>query len=96
MSTLLAWFTDHLLTRVNGTHINPNDRALKHNPQLIDRGAAVEVANENAFNSRNLLHIGQESDLTPYGSMVKSVDNYSLFKPVTHGQFKFAKLDKFG
>ncbi|KAL0631747.1 hypothetical protein Q9L58_009376 [Maublancomyces gigas] len=92
LSTPLAGFTDHLVTKVNGTHIKPNDR--EH-----PRGISQEAGNENVFTSENLSLIGQESDLTPYGSMVKSVNNYSLFKPVTHGRFKFTKLniiDKFG
>ena len=47
-----------------------------------------------------LRKIGVETDLTPYGSLVRLSDlQHSAFKPVTHGQFRHTKLniiDKFG
>lgn len=98
MSSLLAGFTDHLVTRVHGTHIMPNIQIAGEEPQAIS-----DIVSKNAetagFTAHNLGLIGRESDLTPYGAMVKPHETHSLFKPVTHGRFKFTKIniiDKFG
>lgn len=95
MSALLSGFTDHLVTRVPGTHIKPNVRVPGLKPQPIDQ----IVDDTTGFTAANLELIGRESDLTPYGTMVIPATDYPLFKPVTHGRFKFTKItiiDKFG
>ncbi|KAF3138905.1 hypothetical protein TWF569_008602 [Orbilia oligospora] len=97
ISAPLAGFTSHLITIEQGNHVKPilkvpQTGELKVIPEATRGGVGLTDA--------RLARIGIESDVTPYGSSKKtpSTDN-STFKPVTHGQFKFAKLniiDKFG
>ncbi|KAA8903424.1 hypothetical protein FN846DRAFT_55200 [Sphaerosporella brunnea] len=96
LSAPLAGLHDHLLTMVQGTHIKPNVRHAGE--KLLPIEAAI---NRNAgFKGEQFTIMGTETDLTPYGTLVQFHDyNFSAFKPVTHGQFKFTKLnivDKFG
>lgn len=98
MSALLTGFTDHLVTRVRGTHIKPNVRVPGQKPKPIN-DIVRDTPDGTGFTVANLELIGRESDLTPYGTMVIPNKKYSPFKPVTHGRFKFTKIniiDKFG
>lgn len=98
MSARLTGFTDHLVTRVPGTHIKPNVLAPGKIPLAIHE-ITDNKSSGTGFTTDNLELIGRESDLTPYGTMVMPVADYPLFKPVTHGRFKFTKIniiDKFG
>lgn len=97
VSAPLAGFTDHLLTRVQGSHIKPNTRPPGEKPQPI--GEVITVGRDVGFTDKQLDLIGRESDLTPYGTLVQTPKEYCAFKPVTHGQMRFTKLnifDKFG
>ncbi|KAL7276585.1 hypothetical protein RUND412_000427 [Rhizina undulata] len=98
LSSPLAGLTDHLLTLVQGSHIKPNKRPPGEKPQPID--AAVRAGKSAGFDKPQLELIDKESDLTPYGTLVQFLDGkFSAFKPATHGQFRFTKLniiDKFG
>lgn len=98
LSSPLAGLTDHLLTLVQGSHIKPNKRPPGEKPQPID--AAVAVGKDVGFGKPQLELIDKESDLTPYGTLVQFLDDkFCAFKPATHGQFRFTKLniiDKFG
>lgn len=97
VSAPLAGLTDHLLTRVQGSHIKPNTRPPGQKPQPMDE--VVTVGKGAGFTANRLELIGQESDLTPYGTLVEVGKDISAFKPVTHGQMRFTKLniiDKFG
>lgn len=97
VSAPLAGLTDHLLTRVQGSHIKPNTRPPNEKPQPIDH--VIKVGEGAGFDKVRLELIDQESDLTPYGSLVEVVAETCAFKPVTHGQMRFTKLniiDKFG
>lgn len=98
MSALLTGLTDHLVTRAHGSHIKPNVRVPSQELQVID-----DIVDKNAadagFTAKNLKLIGRESDLTPYGNLVRPENKYALFKPVTHGRLQFTKInviDKFG
>lgn len=96
LSSPMAGLHDHLLTMVQGTHIKPNIRHSGEKLLPIDAARAPSAG----FDLEQFSIIGTETDLTPYGSLVQFYDSiYSPFKPVTHGQFKFTKLniiDKFG
>lgn len=96
LSSPLSGLTDHLVTMVQGSHIKPNQRAPGEAPQPMK--AALKPAA--GFERTQLEQIGIESDLTPYGSLVQFLDQaFCAFKPVTHGQFCFTKvniIDKFG
>ncbi|KAH0538453.1 hypothetical protein FGG08_004951 [Glutinoglossum americanum] len=98
LSSPLDGFTDHLLTVSHGSHIKPNARMRKQALQPIPD--AVKASSEGGMKEDQLQWIDKESDLTPYGFMVSFLgEDYSAFKPVTHGQFRFTKLniiDKFG
>ncbi|KAF2865209.1 hypothetical protein BDV95DRAFT_587093 [Massariosphaeria phaeospora] len=100
LSAPLAGFTDHLLTRLHGTHVKPNNRSPNEKPIPIQGALDAAAKNPPNFTVRDLELIESESDLTPYSSSVQFDDmQYSVFKPVTHGQFRFTKLniiDKFG
>lgn len=96
LSSPLAGLHDHLLTMVQGTHIKPNVRHAGE--KLLPIQAAVDV--QAGFGADQFTLIGTETDLTPYGTLVQFYEfPFSAFKPATHGQFKFTKLniiDKFG
>ena len=97
LSSPLAGFHDHLLTMAQGTHIKPTVRL--GGAKLTPISGAEEPAA--GFTGARLTEMGSETDRTPYGTLVQlSKDTKdSPFKPVTHGQFKFTKLniiDKFG
>lgn len=104
LSAPLAGFTDHLITRQGGTHVKPTYRQPNRSggggylPKAIP-GAKV-AAKHGEFGEADLILMGLETDLTPYGAGVSfSADGENPFKPVTHGQFCFSKLniiDKFG
>lgn len=108
LSAPLDGFTDHLLTMVHGTHIKPNAR---YPPGYDLEGVhPIKDALLEPFNEDHLSTIDIHSEQTPYGGLLSnslSVLNEISpsktppypFKPVTHGQFRFSKLniiDKFG
>jgi hypothetical protein len=96
LSAPLAGLHDHLLTMVQGTHIKPNIRHAGE--KLLPIEAALDP--DAGFTRDQFEIMGTETDLTPYGALVQFYNfPHSAFKPVTHGQFKFTKLniiDKFG
>ncbi|RTE71614.1 hypothetical protein BHE90_013975 [Fusarium euwallaceae] len=103
LSAPLAGFTDHLITRQGGTHVKPTYRQPNrdggggHFPQPIPE--AQKWASAGNFTEADLILMGLETDLTPYGTGVSFTSDQNPFKPVTHGQFSFSKLniiDKFG
>lgn len=99
ISAPLAGFTDHLLTRVQGGHIKPNQRPLGQKVQPM-QAAWEPTADSIGIGKDQLVMVDTETDLTPYGSLVEYLPpDFSPFKPCTHGQFHFTKLniiDKFG
>lgn len=96
LSAPLAGFTSHLLTIDQGNHVKPilkvpQTGELKTIPEAIRN--AVEL------DGKKILEMGVETDVTPYGTSRAIPQSYPAFKPVTHGQFRFTRLnivDKFG
>ncbi|KAK7413169.1 hypothetical protein QQX98_007948 [Neonectria punicea] len=104
LSAPLAGFTDHLITRQGGTHVKPTYREPDrgggggHQPRAIP--GAKKAAVNGGFEEADLVLMGLETDVTPYGTGVSfTADGENPFKPVTHGQFCISNLniiDKFG
>lgn len=98
LSSPLSGLTDHLLTLIQGSHIKPNKRPPGETIQPIEE--AVTVGQSVGLGTEQIVLIDKESDMTPYGTLVQFLDErFCAFKPVTHGQFRFTKLnifDKFG
>ncbi|KAK6837533.1 hypothetical protein RU639_001615 [Aspergillus parasiticus] len=98
ISAPLSGFTDGLLTLAQGTHIKPLNKEIGGGS---DKFTAITdaILNRVGFTKKNLEMIYGQSALTPYAGMAAFTDQHCPFKPVTHGQFRFRKLniiDKFG
>lgn len=97
LSAPLSGLADHLLTLSQGTHIKPNVRVAGQKSQVI-----MEAVDSNMFSVERIGRMGIEMDPTPYGMQIHVTpgdEGPSPFKPVTHGQLRFTKLnvvDKFG
>lgn len=95
LSAPFSGLNDHLVTRSQGAHLKPNIR--RAGEKLTPLGDAKDISA--GFQDEQFRLIDTETDLTPYGSLVRPDPKYSLFKPATHGQFRITKLniiDKFG
>lgn len=99
LSAPLSGLTDHLLTLIQGTHMKPNLRQPGGFAPTPIAGA-ITAGTGGGFKGLQLDYIAGESDLTPYGKFVQALlPGYASFKPATHGQLRFTKLniiDKFG
>ncbi|KAH6691798.1 hypothetical protein BKA61DRAFT_499911 [Leptodontidium sp. MPI-SDFR-AT-0119] len=96
LSAPMDGFTSHLLTQAQGAHIKPGKR-------MPGQALAVlpsAIGDDRVFDKNVVSQMGNETGNTPYANQVTFGDMpYSPFKPVTHGQFCFTKLniiDKFG
>ncbi|PTB64500.1 hypothetical protein BBK36DRAFT_1179717 [Trichoderma citrinoviride] len=98
VSAPLDGFANHLLTLADGSHLKPNVRYPGQKP--VPMKDAYEDSVAIGLGAVELERMGVETDLTPYGSLVRvGTVPYSVFKPAAHGQFKLTKLniiDKFG
>jgi hypothetical protein len=99
VSSELTGLTDNLITLADGTHVQPNLH-LPGETSITPLAAAVAAAAGIGMTEADLTLIGDQSASTPFGSLV-DFRKYTKdpFKPVTHGQFRFTKLniiDKFG
>jgi len=98
LSSPLTGFSDHLVNLLNGTHIKPSIR-LPGKP-LTALKAAINAGQRAGFNKTEIELMGIETTKTPYADYVSFPDGtIDPLKPVTHGQFKFTRLDvldKFG
>lgn len=97
LSAPLAGLSAHLTTVLQGNHIKPNMR----NGRTGELMPIIEACRSEAgFGDDQLKIIDIETDSTPFGyNMRPPTGKHSLFKPATHGQFRFTKLniiDKFG
>jgi hypothetical protein len=95
LSAPLSGFVHHLITRCQGSHIKPNIRPPGEFTKPIDKATKDSAGLTTAV----LNFIDDATDLTPYGASVDTDKKYSPLKPVTHGQFRFTKvniIDKFG
>jgi hypothetical protein len=104
LSAPLDGLTSHLLTRCEGAHVRPLVRT-HDNVTNQDDTKVLQPAlrkDEIGLDGDTLLLIDAESAQTPYGTLLPfGSDPYpkNPFKPVTHGQLAFTKLnivDKFG
>jgi hypothetical protein len=101
LSAPMDGFTAELLTLVKGTHIKPNTRFPQagYDLQGLQPLPDAEIG---PFGDDELGIIGAQSEETPFGTLVlfgPSEPTDIPFKPCTHGQFRFSKLnviDKFG
>ncbi|KAK3689754.1 hypothetical protein B0T22DRAFT_403811 [Podospora appendiculata] len=97
LSAPLAGLTAHLTTVLQGSHIKPNLRDGR-------TGAIISIKDaerkSHGFGKEQLQLMGIETDSTPFDPAVKPPSTaHPLFKPATHGQFRFTRLniiDKFG
>jgi hypothetical protein len=88
----MAGFTEHLLTRAIGTHINPLQRAAGEAAVPMP-AAYAKTQIDVGMGEAELKLVRLETDVTPYGSLVERLDpDVSAFKPCT----KFNIIDKFG
>jgi hypothetical protein len=100
MSCPLSGFTDHLLTLAQGTHIKPNQRT-PGSDKLVPTEAAIKLTEVSInIGEDELRLVGEETGATPYANEVQALsEKHAAFKPVTHGQLRFTKIniiDKFG
>ncbi|KAF7113946.1 hypothetical protein CNMCM5793_006129 [Aspergillus hiratsukae] len=97
LSAPMSGFTDHLLTIVQGSHIKPTKRAPGAQPEPLQE--ALDSCADAKITADHLRAMGLQTNKTPYGSSVPVNARNSPFKPATHGQWQFSKLnviDKFG
>lgn len=95
MSAPLSGLHNQLATRLQGNHVKPTLRFPGHAIQ------SLKAAEMTGFDERDLIAMGQETSLTPFGTEVAVPAHHtrSPFKPVVHGQLCFSKInviDKFG
>jgi hypothetical protein len=98
-SAELSGLTGNLLTLADGAHVQPS-LFIPGSTTPVPLAAALVAGEPIGFTAADLALIGDQSGLTPYGSLGDfSTALKDPFKPVTHGQFRFTKLnivDKFG
>lgn len=96
LSAPLDGFTSHLITQMKGNHVKPGFRV----PGQALTALPDAITPNGVFKDTDINLMGGETALTPYANQVSFGDSkFSPFKPVTHGQFCFTKLniiDKFG
>ncbi|KAI0007431.1 hypothetical protein F4779DRAFT_619592 [Xylariaceae sp. FL0662B] len=99
LSSPLSGFTNGMATLAEGSHIKPENKTVSDDGE--SSSAIAAAVNEAAgLTSGNIELIQGQSASTPYAALVNFLDSaWCPFKPVTHGQFRFRKLniiDKFG
>lgn len=99
LTTPLTGFTDQLATRSQEPHVSvwqyTNDVSPTLTPEAQRLGSTIGMTAAD-FNL-----IGEETRYTPFANLISilTAGTVSPFKPVTHGQFRFTKLnviDRFG
>ncbi|KAF3906785.1 hypothetical protein AA313_de0207401 [Arthrobotrys entomopaga] len=99
-SAPLDGFTNHLVTLAQGSHLKPNVRVpAAVETDLLPLQEAYETSANAGLGYSQIKAINVQSDLTPYATLVPLGSARPAFKPATHGQFRFTKLniiDKFG
>ncbi|KAI5783943.1 hypothetical protein DFH27DRAFT_615801 [Peziza echinospora] len=98
LSCPLDGLTQHLTTQYIGTHVKPLVRVPGLGPAVLEE--ALAAGRKIKLDRARMALIDQESDPTPYGPLPTLAGTaISGFKPVTHGQMRFTKInviDKFG
>lgn len=107
ISCPLSGFTNHLITKVEGSHVKPLAR-IPSQTDLVPLQAAIDATKfatavtDPLFDSQIMALINTQSALTPYGNLVgfpTAAGSPAGFKAVTHGQVMFTQfniIDKFG
>ncbi|KAK3944842.1 hypothetical protein QBC46DRAFT_350202 [Diplogelasinospora grovesii] len=99
ISSPLSGLTEGLLTLNMGTHVKPEYKDVTNDGETLTaiRAAQFDAA---GLTKTNIELIAGNSGLTPFAASTSfATDRYCPFKPVTHGQMRFRKLnviDKFG
>jgi len=95
LSAPLSGFSDHLVTLLNGMHIKPSVR-LRPDAPVRPLQAAVNAGLRAGFDDGVIRLMDIETTKTPYSDYVFFPDDtIDPLKPVSHGQFKFTRLDIF-
>ncbi|KAI1406917.1 hypothetical protein F5Y13DRAFT_176114 [Hypoxylon sp. FL1857] len=98
LSSPLSGFTNGMATLADGSHIKPENKIVSSEGE--SSSAIAAAVNEDAgLTSANIELIQGQSASTPYAGLANLDSPWCPFKPVTHGQFRFRKLniiDKFG
>ncbi|KAJ8107184.1 hypothetical protein ONZ43_g6815 [Nemania bipapillata] len=99
LSSPLSGFTSGMVTMAEGSHIKPENKIVNNGVESISSIEDAEVPKA-GFTASSIGLIQGQSASTPYAATVNFQDTqWCPFKPVTHGQFRFRKLniiDKFG
>ena len=101
LSTPMVGFTDQLITRFQGTHFAPLRRG-DGGQITIDPEAKSVASDRIGMTDQDFLDMDLAGTTTPFASLTDlpaDPSKVSPFKPCTHGQFRFTKLnimDKFG
>ena len=99
LSAPLSGLTDGLLTLAHGTHIKPLNKEIGPHGETLTAIASAQYEHA-GLTKDNIELIGGNSGLTPYANLVSFPSpDHCPFKPATHGQFRFRRLniiDKFG
>lgn len=94
LSAPLSGFQDALVTKLNGTHLKPSYRAV--DKPIVPFAAACEATRLGAkIDAPEIILMDIETEKVPYANHVLFDDGIAPLKPVTHGQFKFTRLDIF-
>ncbi|KAK4167523.1 hypothetical protein QBC43DRAFT_367572 [Cladorrhinum sp. PSN259] len=99
LSCPLSGLTEGLLTLNMGTHVKPEYKEVAND---VTKVTAIKAAQFDSagLTKKNIELIAGNSALTPFAASTSfATEKYCPFKPVTHGQFRFRKLniiDKFG
>ncbi|GAM41728.1 hypothetical protein TCE0_042r15067 [Talaromyces pinophilus] len=100
LSFPLSGLIDGLATQARGSHIKPENKEFDEYGKETSIPINAAVNEKAGFTKETIGHIANNSDLTPFASLARFTDSkYCPFKPVTHGQFRFRKLnivDRFG
>lgn len=108
LSAPMAGFNDHLITRLQGTHVKPTQRAPASTIRVMDSSGSdksgqldTALKPSAGFDRDQILQMDVNTSTTPYANSVSYPADFaaSPFKPVSHGQFHFTRLnviDKFG
>jgi hypothetical protein len=98
MSTSLSGLSDHLATKLNGTHVKPSFK--KTTGEITPIPEAAEIASKAGYTTEIIQWMEDETHKVPFADHVSfpNADSVAL-KPVIHGKFALTKMhiiDKFG
>ncbi|KAI1092448.1 hypothetical protein F5B19DRAFT_209705 [Rostrohypoxylon terebratum] len=100
LSCPLTGLTEGLLTLSTGTHIKPENKYVTEDGRETTTAVKSAQFTHVSLDQNNIQMIQNNSGFTPYASLNDyTTSPFCPFKPATHGQFRFIKLniiDKFG